>query len=220
VARPLNIVVFDSTQTALIPGLTYWWRAGAMLARVTRRADVVVTASTWRSALEQVRDAVRQRSAAGARARIGLIQFWGHGRDGAMLIDGEPLDSASLASHAGLRPLLDEVRDAIDPDAGTVWFRGCNTFRGAAGRRFARDAADFFRVPVVGHTFMIWAFHSGTHALRPGSTPHWPEGEGIRSAGRGRVLPVSLRSDCVWSDPMRTCTIPALRFFPPRHAAR
>ncbi|MGE0703715.1 MAG: hypothetical protein AB7F99_05830 [Vicinamibacterales bacterium] len=212
----LNVVVFDSTQTQLVPGLTYWWRAGSTLARMAGRVDVVVRADDWTPALREIAAAVRSRSTPDCPARIGQMQFWGHGCDGAMLLAGRRLDTRSFARESPHRPLLDELRSLMDANQGSVWFRGCNTFRGDEGGRFAREAADFFGVPVVGHTFIIWALQSGTHILAPGETPGWSTSEGVRGRARRLSFTPWARSDSLWSAPFRPRTIPALRLAPPR----
>jgi hypothetical protein len=201
----INVVVFDATEKRF-PWLTAWWRLGGAAARAARLADVVIAADGWTSALTQIGDAVRTH-ADEHRVRIGLLQFWGHGLDGAMLMRHEAFDRRTLQESSSARRLLEFVRDAMHPTRGAVWFRGCNTFRGNEGQRFARESASFFNVPVVGHTFLIWALHGGTHVLAPGAPVEWPADEGI-----GR------RSIWRWSAPFRPATITALHFFPPRTA--
>lgn len=204
-ATSLNVVVFDTTERRF-PALTAWWRLGGRCARAAGYADVVIGADSWESALGQMCEAVRERSRTHDRANIGLLQFWGHGTDGAMLIAGKRLDTESLLPESRLWPVLDELRRAMDPARGRLWFRGCNTFRGEEGRRFAQNTAAFFGVPVVGQTFIIWALHSGTHVLEPDATPDWTTEEGVAS---------KRHSGGRWSAPFRPHTISAIRFYPP-----
>lgn len=211
----MNIIVFDTTQTRW-PWLAAWWRIGSALAAAGSRADVAIGADNWASALRQVVDVVRSHSTAESPARIESLQFWGHGCDGAMLMAGQLLDRRSFGQNGPHHGLLRELRTLMDPSDGIIWFRGCNTFRGDEGRRFAREAADFFGVPVVGHTFIIWALQSGTHILAPGGTPCWSPGEGVRNRPRRLSFAPWTQSDSMWSAPFRTRTVPALRFAPPR----
>lgn len=133
-----------------------------------------------------------------------------------MLMAGERLDASSYSEQSALRPLLDRVRAAMDSRRSCVWFRGCNTFRREEGRAFARASTAFFGVPVAGHTFLIWAFHSGTHVLAPGEEPSWRCDEGVRMSGRSRDGSRAGSADVVWSTPFRPHTLSALRFISPR----
>ncbi len=109
---------------------------------------------------------------------IGTVQFWGHGRAGAMTVGDEELTAASFVPghphHAALSQLLPFLSARA-----TVYFEGCQTFAGPAGKDFARIAAAFFgrQITVSGHTRMLgynldWG---GVARLRAGQEPTWPD---------------------------------------------
>lgn len=218
VAGVINVVVLDKTETPPPPtfpkdkpkiiaalnnldprGLTFWWRAGGALDLLLGKADAVVQADSWDSALQGACKAATQR-----KAKIGSLQFWGHGSDGTAYMAGEPLNIRSFDPTGSHFARLGELRDQMHPKEGSIWYRCCQPFRSASGKKFASRTAGFFKVPAVGHTFITWALQSGTHVLKPGQTPDWADDE-----GHGK------KNDDLWSDPFRTHTISCLKFFPP-----
>jgi hypothetical protein len=222
IAGVVNVVVLDKTQTPPPPtfpkdkpkviatlnkldprGLTFWWRAGGALDYMLGKCDVVVQADGWECALKGICEAARKR-----KSKIGSLQFWGHGSDGAAYMAGEALNSDSFKSTGKHIALLHDVRGLMHPKEGSVWYRVCQAFRSAKGKTFAKTTADFFKVPAVGHTFIIWALQSGTKVLDPGKSPDWDDDE-----GHGK------KNDDLWSDPFRNHTVSMLRFYPPDPAA-
>jgi hypothetical protein len=126
-----------------------------------------------------VRDAVAQILAKRHTGEvIGQIQFWGHGRAGAMTVGDDELTADSFAPlhpHAvALVRLLPLLRDCA-----IVSFEGCQTFAGSSGKYFARTAAAFFgrQITVSGHTRLLgYNLDWGSVArLRPGQEPTWPD---------------------------------------------
>jgi len=75
---------------------------------------------------------------------------------------------------------LAAIRDRLTDDA-LVWFRTCATFGAERGRLFARQWAQDLGCRVAAHTHNIGFFHAGLHSLRPGETPSWPVGEGVKT---------------------------------------
>jgi hypothetical protein len=126
-----------------------------------------------------VRDAV-----AGILARdpgpagIRCIEFWGHGRPGAMSVGDEELTPESFdPDHPHARE-LSRLLPCLH-EAACIAFVGCQTFAGADGKRLARAAVALFgrRITVAGHTRLIgynldWG---GLARLRPGEEPAWPD---------------------------------------------
>jgi hypothetical protein len=115
---------------------------------------------------------------AGRPGTIRSLQFWGHGRPGAMCVGDEEVVPESFepghphfAEMERLRPYLAE--------GAFVCFKGCQTFAGSDGKRLARAASAFFgrAVTVAGHTRLLgydldWG---GLARLRPGREPDWPD---------------------------------------------
>ena len=71
-------------------------------------------------------------------------------------------------------------------------------------RRFAARAASRLGCRVAGHTFIIGAFQSGTHVLRPGEHATWDEGEGVQRDAAGRAV------EARWSGPSEPGTVSCL----------
>jgi hypothetical protein len=110
--------------------------------------------------------------------RIGRVEFWGHGRPGAILVGDEELTVESFTPDSPHYLRLASLRDRLTDNA-VVWFRGCRTFAGADGKNFARAAVAFFRrgITVVGQTRLLgynfdWG---GSVQLRPGREPTWKD---------------------------------------------
>jgi hypothetical protein len=172
VSEPLRLVVYDVTQRTRPPkGLGLAWHAGTYLYRGLGRIDAAFGARDWSGALAWLVEQARERP-------IAEIQYWGHGRWGRALIDGESLDRAALSpGHALERPLA-ALRERLVPNA-LVWFRTCETLGARPGQDFARAFSDRLHVRVAGHTFVIGFFQSGLHLLSPGNAPSWSVDEGL-----------------------------------------
>ena len=153
----MRVVVYDRTDR-----LAAAWAPGSVLYRALRRVDAVKGVSSWNEAIAWL---------ATRPERISEIQYWGHGKWGRVLVDGEPFDASQLARFAG-------VRDVLAPDA-LVWFRTCETFGGKVGIAFAERLADYLGARVAGHTYVIGYHQSGLHALYPGGSADWSCDEGI-----------------------------------------
>jgi hypothetical protein len=158
-------VVFDRTQRAL----TAAWRAGVRLYGGLRRIDRAHGAASWAEALDAV---------LAAGEVVDELQFWGHGKWGAALFDGQPLDASALAPGHPLHPRLEALRERLAPDA-LVWLRCCESFGAERGLDLAERLAGWLGVRVAGHTHVIGAWQSGLHGLAPGARPDWPAGEGL-----------------------------------------
>ena len=109
---------------------------------------------------------------------IAELQFWGHGKWGQALIDGESLDRRALLPGHPLEPGLAAFRERLTSDA-LVWFRTCETLGAVPGQDFARALGDYLGARIAGHTFVIGYFQSGLHSLAPGDRPSWSPAEGL-----------------------------------------
>jgi hypothetical protein len=126
-----------------------------------------------------VADAVGKILARGGRpGSIRVLQFWGHGRPGAMCVGDEELTPESFAPGHPHFAELSRLLPLLHEEA-VVCFEGCQTFAGADGKRLARAAAAFFgrRTTVSGHTRLLgynldWG---GSVRLRTGREPDWPD---------------------------------------------
>lgn len=159
----MRVMLFDTTAGAL----STLWSAGRSLGRF----DAVLPVRSWDEALD----------ALAALPPVAELQFWGHGRAGAPLIDGRPLLS--------LRSFGAAARFAQVPGA-VVWWRACDVFSRGAGVDFALNATRLTGAAHVGHTRVVsWPWpvcQSGGYALRPGEPVWWDAYEGVRPDGSSR----------------------------------
>jgi hypothetical protein len=160
----MRLVVYDRTCGAL----TRAWRSGSALYRRLGRIDTARGVASWDEALAYL----------AVVPRIDELQYWGHGKWGAVLVDRQPLDARAFEPGHTWQPALRALR--LAPEA-QVWFRTCETFGAAAGVRFAERAASFWGVRVAGHTHVIGFHQSGLHALAPGARADWSPDEGLAS---------------------------------------
>jgi hypothetical protein len=116
---------------------------------------------------------------------IRRLEFWGHGRPGAMRVGDEEVKVESFAPGHPHGALFAQLRPWLADDA-VVWFRGCSTFAGTDGKNFARGAAAFFgrRIAVWGQSRLLgfnldWG---GTVRLTAGAEPDWPDVDGSDKA--------------------------------------
>ena len=170
VSVALRLLVYDATQARRPPRLLGWsWRAGAALYRARGWLD----GSLGARSVDEAFDFLGR-----AEDPIAEIQFWGHGKWGRALVDGESFDRSALAPNHRLRPKLEALRERLAPGA-LVWFRTCETLGALPGQDFARALGDFLGARVAGHTFVIGFWQSGLHALEPGAAPTWDPREGL-----------------------------------------
>jgi hypothetical protein len=217
---PLRLVIFDRTDTrplrswigarlapgprtdgtsGVSPGLSPVWRLGTLLHRLTGAADATLAASSWAEALAWAAAISEEK-----RRPIGSLQVWGHGGWGFMRLGATQLDEAALRPAHPLAAPLDSLREHLAGPEALVWFRCCSTFGALAGRRFAARAASRLGCRVAGHTFIIGAFQSGTHVLRPGEHATWDEGEGVQRDAAGKAV------EARWSGPSEPGTVSCL----------
>ncbi len=189
----MRVLLYDRTCQGRIGGLSRIWAAGSTLYRRLGRIDAVHGAATWDDGLAWL---------AALPEPIDELQYWGHGKWGAALIDGTPLDARSLAVQAPLRRQLDALRERLAPQA-LVWFRTCETFGARPGIDFAERLADFLGVRVAGHTFVIHYHQSGLHGLAPGRRADWSPDEGLAEGTAEQ--PTRAKSSAPWAPRTVTC---------------
>ena len=153
----MRVVVYDRTDR-----LTAAWAPGSLLYRALRRVDAAKGVASWDEAIAWL---------ASRDEPIDEVQYWGHGRWGRVLVDGEPLDTTQLHRLAA-------VKQVLAPGA-LVWLRTCEAFGGTIGIDFAERLADALGARVAGHTYVIGFHQSGLHALHPGMRADWSPDEGI-----------------------------------------
>ena len=173
-APPLRLMIYDDTcrGSALLPGLTHSWIAGASAYRWKGRLDYTKGVTSWAQGLEWLATVEEDRE-------IAEVQFWGHGKWGRAKVDDDVLDVEALKKGHPYRPLLEAIRRRlVGPDA-LWWFRTCETFGCVAGHDFARRWCDFLHCRAAGHTYIIGLWQSGLHLLAPGQQPDWPVEEGL-----------------------------------------
>ncbi len=165
----MRIIFYDTTAG----GLSTVWRNGATLYQALGQVDVVVPVDCWEDVLEFLKQL--------APGTVKEIQFWGHGRVADPLM-GSASISSYLADFNSLRSRL-----AVNC---IVWFRCCNAFTGAHGKRFAEQAAAAFNRRVAAHTYIIGngvGFQSGLQVLYPGTEPRWSDREGLTPDGEKKT---------------------------------
>jgi hypothetical protein len=169
--RGARLLVFDRTCVGRVGGLSTAWRLGSRLYRSLDRIDASFGAASWSEAL----DFLAERAAEQA---IAEIQYWGHGKWGRALVDGDVLDARALEPSSALHDRMRAVAEAMTEDA-LWWFRTCETFGAEPGREFAQRFSDFLGRRTAGHTYVIGIWQSGLHGLAPGRTPAWSSREGL-----------------------------------------
>jgi hypothetical protein len=138
-----------------------------------KRSNAACGAGSWLEALDWL-ETVQ------APHRIGEIQFWGHGKWGEVLVNGQVLDRTALRPEHPLYSRLIAIRQRLVPDGQALWwFRTCETFGARPGHIFAEEWSSFFGCRCAGHTHIIGYYQSGLHCLRSLARPHWPVEEGI-----------------------------------------
>ena len=194
----LRLMVYDRTCRGRgpLPGLSHAWWAGAKLYGALGRLDATRGVASWPEALSWL-------ATFEPASEIAEIQFWGHGKWGHALVDGEPLDERALLSTHPWNADLAAVRARLSPDA-LWWFRTCETFGAHAGASFAKAWTDFFTSRAAGHTYIIGYWQSGLHSLAPGQEPSWAPDEGIVEGDASRP------TRAAWSKPGAPNTITCL----------
>lgn len=172
VSSGLRLVVYDATQRDRKPrGLGLSWQYGTQLYRALGRVDAAFGARDFREALAWL---------AGYRGAqpVAELQFWGHGKWGAIFVDRDVLDRSVLQPNHRLHAAFQGFRERLLPNA-LLWFRTCETLGAVPGQDFAQSLGDATGARVAGHTFVIGFLQSGLHCLQPGDRPSWPSNEGL-----------------------------------------
>lgn len=192
-------MVYDETcrGRGALPGLTHSWIVGGALYRALGRLDAHRGVKSWAEALDWLATVEPGRP-------IGEIQYWGHGKWGCALVDGDVLDERALTRRHPLHDGLRRVRERVASEGALVWFRTCETFGAQRGRSFARAVSDFFGCRAAGHTYIIGPWQSGLHSLAAGDEPSWALHEGLVEG-----TPADPRR-ALWSGPREPNTITCL----------
>jgi hypothetical protein len=165
----VRLLVYDKTCKGGNGGnLTYAWAAGSKLYKGLGRIDAMKGVTSWDEAFDWI---------LAQNETIDEIQYWGHGKWGYALVDGDRFDVSSLQSGAH-RAKLEAIAERLSPDA-LFWFRCCEVFGANRGIDFAERLADFLGARVAGHTYIIGFHQSGLHGLAPGVRADWAPDEGI-----------------------------------------
>lgn len=152
----MTLLVYDKTCNGYRGLLKLTWIIGTWLYCLFGRAQGRYGAKSWADALNWLISQGDQ------KGPITEVQFWGHGRPGAVIIGDTTLSLASLMYY---RPhILDLQRRMVYN--GVFWFRSCSAFAGRNGQRFARAMAKMLERRVAGHTYFIWLWHSGLRVVQ------------------------------------------------------
>lgn len=171
-----RIVVIDTTAGALSSA----WSAGLAISGAGHK----IRAGSWVEACKALEAAVDEVYVDNGPDIVVDLQFWGHGNDGAPMIDGKPPRLADLAIALG--GVLDE--------RSSVWWRVCLAHAGGEGHRFAARVTDKLGIRSIGHCAVISLpnplRHRAICGLRVGEDPWWPEdGAGLPSCSMLRMEP-------------------------------
>jgi len=180
----MKIVIYDNTDLVkgydlikqiegneiFLPSLSYAWRIGARLFRMSNAVDASMGVSSWHDAFKYIGDMAK-------KYEIEEIQFWGHGSPGRVWIHNSWLNVHNYETYK----LINDLRGILGKNKPRWWFRTCSTFAGMKGKKFARTFSKLFDCEVVGHTCIIgtWFSHSYGYGLRPGEDPHWEMGDDL-----------------------------------------
>ncbi len=184
--RGLRLVVWDRTALSSakgVPWLTLAWWVGVRLYRALGRIDASHGATSWSDALAWLAEVSPGRA-------IDEVQFWGHGRWGVVLIAQDRLDARALEPSHPLHGGLVAVRERMRATS-QWWFRTCETFGRTDGHQFAQRWTRFFGCRAAGHTYVIGAWQSGLHTLRPDESPTWSVDEGLTRDDLSKGAPSS-----------------------------
>lgn len=170
----MKLLLLDANRSGTLQGswlVDFPLALGAALGRVLGRFDGVLFASDWESALNQV---LRFRDG----EPLEELQVWSHGKWGEVRLGRDSLRLEDLGATSPRAAVLRRLGQRFGAN-GLLWLRSCETFGSVRGKAFARSLADTVGVRVAGHTFVIHAWQSGLHSLRPSEAPGWPDDEGI-----------------------------------------
>lgn len=187
--RPLRLLVYDRTcyGRAWHRNLSAAWAAGSSLYRALGHLDCCQGVASWPEALSFLASCEPARP-------ISEVQFWGHGRWGQVLVQGQALTEKALTSGHAWHSAWARIRERLTREReALLWLRTCESFGAKPGHDFARSLADFLGCRVAGHTYTIGFWQSGLHTLRPGQAPSWSDTEGL-GRGTARQPEVSLPS--------------------------
>jgi hypothetical protein len=198
----MRLLVFDRTCRRL----SLAWRAGAQLYRRLGRIDAARGVASWDEALEWL----------ASHERITELQYWGHGKWGAALVDRTDVLDARRFDE--LAPVFERLAPPASPKgerdvAPLIWFRTCETFGARVGIEFAEQLAERSGARVAGHTHVIGFHQSGLHGLAPGARADWSPDEGL--AAGSADAPERARGSRPWRPRTITCldnTVPAAWF--------
>lgn len=168
----MKILIYDET-----PQKNNWldesWWTGAWFAKMRRRFDHKIGATSWPDALEKLLKISEGK-------KIHELHYWGHGSWGRVSMGGKAITAVALTEpkhiwHAQLKELATRFTAS-----STVWFRVCAAFGNCKGKVFAKAVSEHFGCRVIGATFLIGPIHGGLHSVRPGQEPSWPDKEGVK----------------------------------------
>ena len=160
----MKAVLYDSQDKKL----SRLWRLGLPF----NRTPIDIGAATWEAAYFVLR----------VHPEIRELHVWSHGRAGAPLIAGQPVELFKLTQSL--------------PNLVGVWWRSCSVHRGAAGHAFAKGCARHGFIS-VGHTKLIstplpWRQKSicayTPNELAAGIDPWWSDqGDELRGCSTFRM---------------------------------
>ena len=163
-----RVFVYDKTQGWLTSS---WW-FGSLLRSMRPGKDIVLKVSSWDDMIAQL--------AALPAGSVSRVEFWGHGISGGVKCGTEWAWGPTMQSKDPVRRIaevLAKVRHILAPDA-VWWWRACNTFRGEAGRAFAKMCVTALGCRVAAFTRIIWWWQADLRIATPGADPDWDDSGG------------------------------------------
>jgi hypothetical protein len=169
----MKLVIYDKTDIA---GWVRWtWVIGAFLFKLFRRIDDYKGVETWGDAFDWL---------CSQKHPIKEIQFWGHGTWGSAIVGLTRLQNVTMGMGLYEADLV-KLREKLSADS-IFWLRSCGCFGDLRGQDFAVRLSKALGCIVVGHTYIIHFWHSGTRVLHPGKMPDWPLDEGVKNTEKMR----------------------------------
>jgi len=164
-----SLVIIDNSQKgAREKFLSIFWLLGGIIGNFDHNV-LVRSGSKLQSKLRALVSELRLQG-----EKLDMIQFFGHGSEGTLYIDNEPID-------------LDLLMDILAPvvDENTIfWPRACAVFAGERGHTFAKKL-QHLPWKVAGHTRIVSGnargiptfgsvfWQSGLYGLLPDQEPYW-----------------------------------------------
>ena len=187
----LDIMIYDSSDWAG-KELRFSWITGGKFYKLFHSVEHNAGFDNWIDAIDWILSVEPDR-------KINSIQYWGHGSQGKVWMNGSNINVRSFVDSSELNKKLILLKKRLTPES-VIWFRCCNVFAGNEGKYFSIISSQFFECKIAAHTFIVGPWQSGLHTISPGSRPTWPINEGLEIQDDGTIKKL-------WSTPWAPNTV-------------